>query len=103
MKKKTVANIALLLGVLSILLPIFYGFGNALLILIFGKPVLPVLADKKIFLVLFSLIVVFSIAFSIAGLILKPRPLRNETIKMSVGLAMTIVSVILLGQILLSN
>jgi hypothetical protein len=103
MKKHILANVSLFFGVTATLLPICYGFGNALLITILGKPILYALADKNIFLSLFSLIVFFSIAISLAGLLLKPRPLRKEMIKMFVGLTLTMVTLIIMVKVLLSK
>ncbi len=103
MKKNVLANISLFLGIIAALLPICYSFGNALLTIMFGRPVLYFLADKDVFLSLFSLIGFSSMAVSVAGLLLKPRPLRKEAIKMIVSLTLTVVTLIIMVMVLLSK
>jgi len=98
-KKKLIAGLTLLFGIIALLVPIIYSFGGALAILILNHPLLPIPWGLYVFKVLYLIALCLGFLFSIIGLILKPGLWSRELLKISIGLIFIIFSAVYFGRI----
>lgn len=96
-KKRKLSNVALILGLSSLLLPILFSFG---ILFIPQKPVLPIPWGMYIFKVIYLGIIISSLLSGIIALVLKPRSWNIDTTKIFIGLLLTSFSLFHFGRII---
>lgn len=99
-KKRKLSNASLILGIVSILVPVLYSFGTSFFFIGLEKPIVPIPGGLYIFKIVYLGLITSGFFLGVVALTLKPRAWNKDAAKIAIGLIFSSFSLFYFGRII---